>query len=197
MAVSTLGASSPVRSIPSVDLTRYAGRWYEIARYPNRFQRQCVGDVTAEYTLERDRIRVVNRCRKADGTMDSAEGVAKQRPGSPDSLRKVRFAPAVLSFIPAVWGDYWIIGLPPDYSYAVVGEPARNDLWMLSRTPRLESSAYSDALEIAKANGFDPNRLERTGAAATVNSRNGSVSPSCPRAAGAEGVNRRSSSREH
>ena len=162
MAVSTLGASSPVRSIPSVDLTRYAGRWYEIARYPNRFQRQCVGDVTAEYTQERDRIRVVNRCRKADGTMDSAEGVAKQTPGKPDSQLKVRFAPAVLSFIPAVWGDYWIIGLAPDYSYAVVGEPSRNYLWILSRTPRLESSAYSEALETAKANGFDPNRLERT-----------------------------------
>jgi apolipoprotein D and lipocalin family protein len=162
-AMSTLQASSPVRSIAAVNLTRYAGKWYEIARYPNSFQRQCAGDVTAEYTLEPSgRIRVVNRCRKADGTMDSAEGVAKRTPGAPDSQLKVRFAPAVFSFIPAVWGDYWIIGLAPDYSYAVVGDPSRKYLWILSRTPRLENAAYDTALEMVKSNGFDPNRLERT-----------------------------------
>jgi apolipoprotein D and lipocalin family protein len=162
-AMSPAHASDPVRSIPAVDLTRYSGTWYEIARYPNWFQRQCIGEVTAEYSLEPSgRIRVVNRCRKADGTMDSAEGVAKRTPGAPDSQLKVRFAPAVLSFIPAVWGDYWIIGLAPDYSYAVVGDPSRKYLWILSRTPRLESPAYDEALETAQANGFDPNRLERT-----------------------------------
>jgi len=162
-AMSTLQGSSAVRSISDVDLTRYAGKWYEIARYPNRFQRQCVGDVTAEYSLEPGgRIRVVNQCRRADGTMDAAEGVAKRTPGAPDSQLKVRFAPAVLSFIPAVWGDYWIIGLAPDYSYAVVGDPSRKYLWILSRTPRLEGPSYDKALEIVKTNGFDPNRLERT-----------------------------------
>ena len=162
-AMSTAHAADPVRSIPAVDLTRYSGKWYEIARYPNSFQRQCIGEVTAEYTLEPGgRIRVVNRCRKADGTMKNAEGVAKRTPGAPDSQLKVRFAPAVLSFIPAVWGDYWIIGLAPDYSYAVVGDPSRKYLWILSRAPRLESSAYEEALEAVKANGFDPNRLERT-----------------------------------
>ncbi len=162
-AMSTLQASSPVRSLPAVDLTRYAGTWYEIARYPNRFQRQCSGDVTAEYSLEPGgRIRVVNRCRREDGTIDTAEGVAKRTPGAPDSQLKVRFAPAVLSFIPAVWGDYWIIGLAPDYSYAVVGDPARKYLWILSRTLRLDSSAYDQALETVKANGFDPNRLVPT-----------------------------------
>jgi apolipoprotein D and lipocalin family protein len=161
--MSTSPSSSPVRSIAAVDLTRYAGTWYEIARYPNSFQRQCAGDVTAEYTLEPGgRIRVVNRCRKADGTMDSAEGVAKRTPGAPDSQLKVRFAPAIFSFIPAVWGDYWIIGLASDYSYAVVGDPSRKYLWILSRTPRLENAAYATALETVKANGFDPNRLERT-----------------------------------
>jgi apolipoprotein D and lipocalin family protein len=94
--------------------------------------------------------------------MDSAEGVAKRTPGAPDSQLKVRFAPAVFSFIPAVWGDYWIIGLAPDYSYAVVGDPSRKYLWILSRTPRLENDAYDTALEMVKSNGFDPNRLERT-----------------------------------
>ena len=162
-AVSTMKASSQVRSIAAVDLTRYAGKWYEIARYPNWFQRHCVADVTAEYTPEPDgRIRVVNRCRKADGTMDSAEGVAKRTPGAPASQLRVRFAPAVFSFIPAIWGDYWIIGLAPDYSYAVVGDPSRKYLWILSRTPRLEHAAYAEALDTVKANGFDPNRLEPT-----------------------------------
>jgi len=159
----TAHASSPVQSIPVVDLARYAGKWYEIARYPNSFQRQCAADVTAEYTLEPGgRIRVVNRCRRRDGTVDSVDGVAKRAPGAPDSQLKVRFAPAVFSFIPAVWGDYWIIGLGRDYSYAVVGDPSRKYLWILSRTPRLEGPAYDEALEAVKVNGFDPNRLERT-----------------------------------
>jgi apolipoprotein D and lipocalin family protein len=162
-AASILKASSPVRSIPAVDLSRYAGRWYEIARYPNWFQRQCAGEVTAEYTLEPDgRIRVVNRCRTADGTMERAEGVAKKTPGAPDSQLKVRFAPAVFSFIPAVWADYWIIALAPDYRYAVVGDRSRKYVWILSRTPRLEGSAYDEALAALEANGFDPNRLEPT-----------------------------------
>ena len=138
MSVVVRGADfgSGVRSVPALDLTRYAGTWYEVARYPNWFQRQCAGDVTAEYTLgPSDRIGVVNKCRKKDGSVARAEGTArKATPEGPDSQLKVRFAPAFLSFIPAVWGDYWVLGLGPDYSYAVVGDPSRKYVWILSRT---------------------------------------------------------------
>ena len=108
-----------VTTVPNLDLIRYAGKWYEIARYPNRFQKSCAGDVTAEYVLQADgRIQVINECRRADGSLNRAEGVArKANPSGPTSQLKVRFAPAFLSFISAVWGDYWIIGLADDYSW--------------------------------------------------------------------------------
>jgi apolipoprotein D and lipocalin family protein len=74
----------------------------------------------------------------------------------------VRFAPAWLSFLPVVWGDYWIIGLAPDYSWAVVGDPDRDYLWILARTPHLEPNAIAAAKEAARANGFDVERLVTT-----------------------------------
>jgi apolipoprotein D and lipocalin family protein len=163
-AVSAAADSQPVRAVPSLDLSRYAGKWFEIARYPNRFQTRCARDVSAEYTLQADgRIRVVNSCRQGDGSMTRAEGVARlAKSGGPASQLKVRFAPAYLSFISAVWGDYWVIGLAPDYSYAVVGAPSREYLWILSRTPTLPPDVYEQAIAAAVANGFDPGRLVKT-----------------------------------
>jgi apolipoprotein D and lipocalin family protein len=155
---------APVRSVTSLDLSRYAGKWFEIARYPNRFQKQCAGDVSAEYVLLPDgRIRVINSCRLGNGSISQAEGVARlASPGGSTSRLKVRFAPAFLSFISAVWGDYWVIGLAPDYTYAVVGAPSRDYLWILSRTPTLDTEVYQRAVDAAVSNGFDPTRLVRT-----------------------------------
>ena len=113
---------APVRTVPFVDLDRYAGDWFEIARFPNRFQRQCVGDVRASYARRPDgRLDVVNRCRTADGQTE-ARGVARIVDERTFARLKVRFAPAWLSWLPLVWGDYWIIGLAADYSWAVVGD---------------------------------------------------------------------------
>ena len=153
-----------VAAVPSLDLMRYAGKWYEVARYPNRFQKSCAGDVTAEYMLQPDgRIQVINECRRADGTLNRADGVARRaNPSGPASQLKVRFAPAFLSFISAVWGDYWVIGLADDYSWAVVGDPSREYLWILSRTPSMSDEAYERAVATAVRNGFDPARLVRT-----------------------------------
>ena len=154
----------PLRVVPAVDLPRYAGLWYEVARLPNRFEEKCAGDVTAEYTLQgADRLKVVNRCRKGDGKMTEAVGAAKlaDRKGA-NSRLKVRFAPAFLSFLPAVWGDYQIIELAPDYSHAVVGDPSRKYLWFLSRTPRLDEATYRRLTEAARSQGFDVSRLIRT-----------------------------------
>jgi apolipoprotein D and lipocalin family protein len=154
----------PLRVVPSVDLPRYAGVWYEVARLPNRFEEKCAGDVTAEYTPKStDRLKVVNRCRKRDGEMTEAVGEAKLADkNGPNSRLKVRFAPAFLSFLPAVWGDYQIIELAPDYTHAVVGDPSRKYLWLLSRTPQLDEATYQRLTEAARAQGFDVSKLIRT-----------------------------------
>src|SRR5918997_3406158 len=154
----------PLRVVPSVELGRYAGLWYEVARLPNRFEEKCAGDVSAEYTLVRaDRVKVVNRCRKKDGRMTEAEGVARlaDRKG-PNSRLEVRFAPSYLSFLPFVWGDYQIIELAPDYSHALVGDPSRKYLWILSRAPRMDEETYRKLTEAARSQGFDVSRLIRT-----------------------------------
>jgi lipocalin/uncharacterized protein YbjT (DUF2867 family)/ligand-binding SRPBCC domain-containing protein len=151
-----------VRTVPFVDLNRYAGDWFEIARFENRFQRQCVGDVRASYARRADgRIAVVNRCRTANGQTE-ARGVARLVDEPTHAKLKVRFAPAWLSWLPPVWGDYWIIGLAPDYSWAVVGDPGREYLWILARTPRLDSESMAAARTAAQDNGFDVGRLVQT-----------------------------------
>ena len=129
-------AKRPLEPVPSIDLNRYIGTWYEIARLPNSFQEKCLGDVTANYSFNDDgTIRVINRCRKENGEMTEAEGKARRLSmDEPNSKLEVRFAPAWLSWLPFVWGNYWVIELAEDYSYAVVGEPKREYLWILSRT---------------------------------------------------------------
>lgn len=150
--------------VPSVDLTRYQGKWYEIARFPNRFEKSCASDVSATYTLNSDQtIRVVNECRKADGRMKRAEGRARKADNDgPTSKLEVRFAPAFLSFLPLVWGDYWVIDLAPDYSYSVVGDASRDYLWILSRTPLMDEAKYQQAVSAAAAQGYDISRLVKT-----------------------------------
>jgi apolipoprotein D and lipocalin family protein len=151
----------PLEVVPAVNLVRYAGTWYEIARLPNRFQAQCAGDVKATYTLlDNGELRVVNRCRTESGEIDEAEGRARlASEDGPNTKLKVRFAPAFLSFLPFVWGDYWIIELAPDYGYAVIGEPARKYLWILSRTPSIEESTLQDILSRVKQKGYNLNGL--------------------------------------
>ena len=154
----------PLRVVPEVDLARYAGQWYEIARFPNRFQNRCAGEVTATYTLQPGgNISVLNRCRLGNGEPIQATGVARvARKGHSNSILKVRFAPAFLSFIPQVWGDYQIIALSPDYTYALVGDPAREYLWILSRSPQMDDATYNQLVEEARAQDFDVKRLQKT-----------------------------------
>ncbi len=150
--------------VPSVDLSRYAGKWYEVARLPNRFQNKCAGEVTASYSqLEGGQLKVVNECRRQNGQITRAEGRARLADKSgPNSKLEVSFAPAWLEWLPAVWGDYWIIDLAPDYSYSVVGTPNRKYLWVLSRAPQMEEATYQRIVEGAAARGFDVSRLIRT-----------------------------------
>ena len=141
-----------------------AGQWHEIARYSNFFERKCVGEVTASYARNADdTVTVVNACRKDDGTMQRAEGLA--RVVGPAKL-EVRFAPAWLGFLPFVWGDYWVIDLAPDYSCAVVGEPSREYLWILARDPRMEDATYARITRGLAALGYDAAKLLRNPAPA-------------------------------
>jgi len=157
------GDGPAVKPVASVDLARYAGRWYEIARFPNRFQESCAGEVTATYEGQKDgRIRVVNRCARADGSPNEAEGVARPVEGGANARLKVRFAPGWLGFLPFVWADYWVLGLAEDYRWALVGTPDRKYLWVLSRTPQLAEGDWDAAIAKARENGFDTARLERT-----------------------------------
>ena len=161
--MSTAPQPHAVTTVPRVDLDRYLGEWYEIARFPNRFQDKCAGDVRARYARRSDgRIDVVNTCRVEDGSTTEAKGVARIVDRQTRAKLKVRFAPAFLSFLPFVWGDYWIIGLADDYSWATVGSPDRRYLWILSRTPALGEAAFAAAVECARVNGFDTSRLVRT-----------------------------------
>ena len=150
-------AAPELAVVPEVDLERYAGKWFEIARLPNRFERSCASDVTATYALRDDgKIDVRNACRKADGSMKEANGTAKLRDaGGPASKLKVTF------FWP-FYGDYWIVRLDPEYNWALVGSPDRDYLWILSRTPSLTEAVYSDIVRSAAEKGFETSRLIRT-----------------------------------
>ena len=125
----------PLKAIERLDVGRYLGTWYEIAKYPNRFQRQCVSGTQAQYRLRDDgQLDVINRCRQASGETAEAVGRARQD-GSADSPKlEVRFAPGWLSWLPMVWANYWVIDLDPAYQLAAVSEPNREYLWVLSRT---------------------------------------------------------------
>lgn len=159
----TSDATAEVRTVGAVDLSRYVGDWYEVARFPNRFEAKCATDVMARYRRQDgDTVEVTNSCRKADGTVTIAKGVARIVDTSSNAKLKVRFAPAFLSFIPMVWGDYWILGLGPEYRWAVVGSPDRKYLWVLSRTPGMDDREFAQAVDRARANGFDVSRLEKT-----------------------------------
>jgi apolipoprotein D and lipocalin family protein len=156
-------ASRPLATIASLDVPRYMGTWYEIAKFPNRFQRDCVGNTTATYTALPDgRVKVVNRCRQADGSYKSATGVARQLGGSTSPKLEVRFAPAIFSFIPMVWGDYWVIDLDPDYRLAAVSDRKGEYLWILARTPTVDRASYDALLARIAAQGLDVAKLEAT-----------------------------------
>jgi apolipoprotein D and lipocalin family protein len=165
----TARAASPgeVTAINDLDLARYVGRWHEIARFPAWFQRRCARDTTADYEQREDgTLRVVNTCVTTEGKTIRAEGRARlaDRDG-PASRLQVRFAPEFLSWLPMVWGDYWVLDLTADYSAVLVGTPDRRYLWILARAPQLEQALYDRFVATAKAQGFDVSRLEVQGSA--------------------------------
>ena len=152
-----------LKAVEQLDVGRYMGQWYEVAKYPNRFQQHCVGDTTANYLLQAGGVlRVVNRCRSASGVVDEAIAQGRQLGGRLSARFEVRFAPSWLSLLPFVWSDYWVIDIDPNYQLAAVSGPRREYLWILSRTPQVDATAYAALLKRMEAMGFDIQRLEKT-----------------------------------
>lgn len=144
----------PPRTVPTVDLARYAGEWHEVASFPNFFQRGCSFTKAAYTPMANGKIRVVNTCTRGSKPV-SIEGTARAVPGSNNSKLKVRF------FGPFE-GDYWILELDPAYRWAVVGTPNRKYLWILARTPELPPGVLADLRARAAAQGFDTGQLRMT-----------------------------------
>lgn len=155
-AVNSASDQPSLTTVSRVDLKRYVGAWYEIARFPNRFQKQCVGDVQASYAERPDgNISVRNTCKTTKGKEDVANGTARIVDKQTNAKLKVTF------FWP-FYGNYWIIGLDEDYRYAIVGEPDRKYLWILSRDPHISETKYNELIEQARQKGYDVSKLVRT-----------------------------------
>ena len=163
VSVFTTFAQDTLIPIPSLNMPRYMGTWYEIAKYPNFFQRKCISNTVAEYSTQPDgTVRVFNRCTQEDGKVIDALGQARQTGEATSPKLEVRFAPAWLSFLPLVWGNYWVIDIDTDYQLVAVSEPKREYLWILSRTPEVSAKAYDELLSRLAKSGFDLTKLERS-----------------------------------
>ncbi|ERP92047.1 membrane protein [Alcanivorax sp. P2S70] len=156
------GHEKPLATVNKVDLQRYAGTWYEIARLPQWFQRGCY-DSTATYSLNDDgTVKVINRCQREGEQTSEAEGTARVVPGSDNAKLKVRFDNWVSRLIPTITeGNYWIIALDKDYQTVVIGEPSREYLWILARQSELPEDQYQALVQVAQEKGFPVEELQR------------------------------------
>lgn len=149
----------PLKTVKQVDLKKYVGLWYEIAKIPNSFQDQCAYGTTAEYKLEKDGdIQVINKCYDENGEPDIADGVANVVDKNTNAKLEVSFV-SFLGIRP-FWGDYWIIGLDENYQWAVVGTPGRKYGWILSRTPSLQEETMQKIFSILREQDYNPEDFE-------------------------------------
>lgn len=148
-------APAPLPTVAAVDMARYAGGWYEIALLPSWFQRSCVADTKARYRADGDGIEVLNRCRKADGSIETAKGHATVVEGSGNAKLRV-------SFFWPFKGDYWVLDLDADYQHVLVGTPSRKYAWVLSRTPTMDEASLQRLLDKAATLGFDKAAFKRS-----------------------------------
>jgi apolipoprotein D and lipocalin family protein len=153
----------PLPTVAQLDLARYAGRWYEIARLPTRHEEDCARDVTADYQLDpRQGMVVRNRCVRADGQVQEAEGLLRVPDGRKPGEAEVCFAPAFLRWWPGVWADYFVLFVDDAYQVALVGTPERDRLWILARQPSVEAVDLEALKSLALRHGFDTTRLVAT-----------------------------------
>ena len=141
------------------DLKQYVGKWYEVASIPQSFQKQCVSNTTAEYSFAEDNlIKVINSCETKDGSRSVAEGRAKIIDEASNSKLKVTFV-KLIKWIFTFGGDYWILHVAPDYSYAMIGDPSLEYAWILSRTNSMNKKTYIEIESKFKAIGYDTCRI--------------------------------------
>jgi len=156
-------ALQPLPTVEALDLERYAGRWYEIARLPTRYERKCARDVTADYAADGNGgLLVRNRCVQEDGHLREAVGRARLPDARLPGELEVSFAPPPLQWLPPAWGDYWVLFVDDAYTVSLVGAPDRKTLWVLSRTPTLGASELEALKALAERHGFDTSRLRLT-----------------------------------
>jgi apolipoprotein D and lipocalin family protein len=145
----------------AVDLDRYAGRWYEIARLPNLFEKAGMSNITADYdVLPSGLVSVYNSSIRSNGSTADVSGVARALDASNTKL-EVTFAPPLLRLLPMIWSNYWILDLDADYQWSIVGEPTRKHLWILSRQPEMSEDLYRTLCNSAQEKGFDVTDLIR------------------------------------
>ncbi len=147
---------SDVQTVPFVDLERYLGKWYEVASIPQSFQRDCIKNTTAEYSVEPETgyIVVLNSCDQEDGSRKDAEGRARIENEETQAELKVTFV-KIFDWVFRFGGDYWVIGLQKDYQWAVVGHPTREYAWILARKPNLSKRSLKAAHDVLIKNGYD------------------------------------------
>lgn len=148
-------SQSQVQTVDSVDLNRYLGTWYEIASIPQSFQKACVGNTVAEYSLTKaNTVKVLNSCDTKTGARKTAEARAKIVDKDSNAKLKVTFV-KIFNWVYSFGGNYWILDLAEDYSYAVVGDPTTEYAWILSRTPQVSHDDLVAANQNLLKNGYD------------------------------------------
>ena len=156
-----LNGKDKLKVVDTVEIKRYCGLWYEIARIPNSFQAKCAGQVTAEYKLiQNGKLKVINRCKNENGNLTAAEGVAKIVDKKTNAKLKVSFVQ--IFGLNLFWGDYWIIGLDKNYKWAVVGNPDRKYGWILGRKPSLSGETMQAIYKLLGKKGYDPAKFQMT-----------------------------------
>ena len=149
--------------VSHVELDKYLGLWYEVARKPLYFQRDCVGNVTARYTLnENGNVSVTNRCLSKDGQLQQSIGEAFVQNAPFNTKLKVSFLPEAIRWLSVARGDYWILKIDDDYQTVLVGEPRRKYMWVLSRSAQPDQAVVNEYLEYAKSVGYNLTDLIHT-----------------------------------
>ncbi len=161
-AVVAKNAKKALASAAHVDLDRFVGSWFEVARLPDRQDKDCVSDARVTYARTDNGLRLLSLCRRDNGTIRRSTGRAKLADDATQARFKISYSHSALDALPFVWSDYTIIDVADDYSTAIVGAADRKHLWFLARQPAVADPAHQDFMNKARAQGFDTSALVYT-----------------------------------
>lgn len=163
LATMAYAQKPPLATVEKLEVDRYLGVWYEVARKPLYFQNKCDRDVTATYTLnENGNVNVDNKCYSKDGKLEQSVGEAFIQNAPFNTKLKVSFLPSAIRWLPVGRGDYWVLKLDEDYQTVLVGEPSRKYMWVLSRDAHPDEQVVSEYLNYAKSVGYDLSDVIKT-----------------------------------